>query len=300
LIFSQNRQQYIGVLSLGGSMGDGDGWSYAFVLERDGKPPVVVEELFYSTVEPNNAPIGWTDSNTIGYSSYYGIYSFDTDKMIKRTIIQNDEDERRNINYATWDAYRNRLYALAFEDRGSSSITNVLTFTDKAEPDVRLNFSETVLVGKYSYLDLSIIPTAKAVYWTRTEQGVPVTDYVADIGTVFTARGVARLAAPDGIYLQRYSADEKVDKMLGEQIVQPDGWWYWKPGQDERRIADPPRFLDVFVSGTELISRGDGESYYRYDPKRDEWVIWKAVGGQVNAEPIRGPDGLYRLFQKPL
>lgn len=294
LAFAPDRSRYVGIVSLGGSMGDGDGWSYAFVLERNGQPPVVLEDVFYSTIEPRDAPIRWIDSKTLLYASYYGVYKYDTQTMTRQLIVTADPEERENINFAEWDAVRNRLYVLAFEDRNESDMTKAITFVDGTIREVRRNFAETVLVGKYSLLDLTVTPTAQGVYWTRTENGVPVTDYVGNDGKTVSAPGVVRLATSTGVYLQRFRADP-VDPAERLSIVQPDGWTYWEPGTQEKRLADLRGEGIVYAWGEELVSLID-DRYYRYDPVLGSWVQWQApAGGGPNAEPVRGPEGLYRI-----
>jgi hypothetical protein len=295
LIFSPDKKQYVGIISLGPSMGDGDGWSYAFVLERGEQPPLIIEELFYSTIEPNNAPIRWINSDTLLYASFYGVYTYETNAMTRRTITDNADDESNNINFAEWDSIRKRLYVVAYEDRDRTDMTKAITFVDMASSHIQRNFTETVLAGKYSMLDLTVTPTDKGVYWTRTEMGAPVTDLVTDQNTVLSAKGVVRLATSDGVYLQRYVADP-VDKAERIPIIRPDGWAYWEPGKTEKQIANPPSQGIVFAWGKELMIRIEDERYYRYDPTRDEWVAWQAQGGPSYAEPVKGPDGLYRII----
>lgn len=295
LIVSPAGDRYIGVISLGGSMGDGDGWSYAFVLERNGQPPVLLEQAFYSTIEPEEAPIRWIDERRVLYGSYYGLFAFDTDTLVRRTLHDNRSDENYNLNFATWDSFRNKLYVIAYRNRSTSNETIAYTYSSVAwddntalQPTVTSgSFSETVLVNKYSLLDLYVHPTETGVYWTRTRDGLPYTEFVADDGTTQVSPGVARLVASGVAYMQLY-------KDGGQNIV-PDGWLRWRPESDKvgEPMAMPPEYRRLFRSGDELIAEAD-EAAYRYDPQRNIWSLWRAPADEPHTVPVRGEAGLYR------
>ncbi|RKN85538.1 hypothetical protein D7M11_07575 [Paenibacillus ginsengarvi] len=289
LLLSPDGTKYVGVIGLGGAMGDGDGWSYAFVLERPGKEPIVLERVFYSTIEPDDTPIRWIDSNTLLYASYYGVYAYDTEALTRRTVHENDPGETRNINNAVWDPYRRQLYVLAYGDRDESGMTNLYTYRDtNGPPQVDRGVSESVLAAKYSMLDLSIFPAEDGVYWTRTQSGVPYTEFVRSDGTRFTVKGIVRVVTVKGAYVQMYAA--------GGYYLTQEGWSLWRPGSSEKPVASPPGFGIAFRSGDELMYEEDGR-FYRYDPEQDEWPLWRAPGGEEqDAVPNRGPDKLYKAF----
>lgn len=291
IVLSPEGGHYIGIIRLGGSMGDGDGWGYAFVLERFGRAPAVIEPVFYSTIEPDCAPIRWMDESTLLYASFFGVYAYDTQSAMRRTLHGGFEDDSRYIRFAAWDAFRKKLYVLEADDPSAPSITSVYTYagTD-GSPDIQARFTEAVPANKYSMLDMPVTPVSDGVFWTRAKDGLPYTEFWGDDGSRQTAPGVVRLAAAHGVYIQSYKA--------GDQGMIADEWYYWQPGGAEQRIAMPPQSGDVFRSGGELMLRSGG-AYYRYDPGSDAWAEWKAPVAEAYAEPGRGPgaQALYKAYE---
>ncbi|CAN7744319.1 hypothetical protein LJR153_006510 [Paenibacillus sp. LjRoot153] len=286
LVVSDDKQSYVGIVRLGGSMGDGDGTSYAFILEQKGKEPVVIENVFYSTIEPDNQPIQWMDDKTLMYASYYGVYAYDIEKREKRILHEADPQEAHNINFASYDTTRGLLHLLSYESRHETSGLERLTYSSGDPlPQRTQAYTTTVQVAKYSALDMTITEAPDGTYWTRIQADVPYTDYESKSGAKFTAKGIARLVTKQGVYLQQF---EK-----GEFQLEASGWTLWQPGQTAKRIANPPEGSFTFTSGADLIARKE-DRYVIYDLPRNKWVPWEAPSGEKNAVPIRGKDGLYR------
>jgi hypothetical protein len=292
LIVSDDKQNYVGIVRLGGSMGDGDGTSYAFILEQKGKEPVVIENVFYSTIEPDNQPIQWMDDKTLMYASYYGVYAYDIEKREKRMLHEADPEEAHNINYASYDTTRGLLHLLTYENRHETSGLERLTYSaGDPIPQNTQGYTTTVQVAKYSALDMTISPTADGTYWTRIQDGVPYTDYERNSGAKFTAKGITRLVTKQGVYLQQF---EK-----GEFQLQASAWIMWQPGQAAKKIAPLPEGSFIFASGEDLFARQD-DRYVIYDRARNKWVSWQAPNGEKTAEPVRGKDGMYRTIVEPI
>ncbi|RAV01753.1 hypothetical protein [Paenibacillus sp. YN15] len=288
LIISPDKRSYVGVVSIGGPMGDGDGWSYAFILEREGKEPAVLEHVFYSTVEPGDAPISWTGSDSLMYTSYAGVFTYDINSLTKTILRSHQRDESDNIHFAVWDPFRKLSYVLAFQNRMESGMVSFFTYGGGELLKTEEDFSRSALINKYHLLDLSVLPVADGIYRTKTREGLPYTEYIGTDGSRYTADGIARLAADGGVYLQLY-------KDGGQNII-PAGWRFWRPGEKERAMAEPPGQGQghFFVSGSELILSLE-EAFYRYDAKLDAWPLWSPPNGEKGAEPVRGPDGLYKV-----
>lgn len=292
LVVSNDKQSYVGVVRLGGSMGDGDGTSYAFILEQKGKAPVVIENVFYSTIEPDNQPIHWMDDKTLIYASYYGVYAYDIEKREKRTLHEADPQEAHNINYASYDRARGLLHLLTYENRHETSQLERLTFSSgDPMPQRTQAYTTTVLIAKYTELDMTITPTPDGTYWTRIQNSIPYTDYESNSGAKFTAKGIVRLVTEQGVYLQQF---EK-----GEFQLEPLGWTLWQPGQTAKKIASLSVDSYIFASGTDLVSKQD-DRYVIYDLPRNKWVPWQPANGEKTAEPVRGKDGLYRSSVEPI
>lgn len=288
MIWSPDGKSYIGIVTLGGSMGDGDGTSYSFLLERPGQQPVIIEDVFYSTIEPNGQPIAWMNSNTLIYSSYFGVFAYDIDKKQKKVLHHFDEGKSNGINFAVYDAKRQLLHVLAYE--GPIDEYDLFTYEQgKDAPQQTKNFTATVQITKYSNLDMNIIPTAEGTYWTRIKDGIPYTEFINNKGDVISVNGYVRLISEQGVYLERFAK-----AVEGESFMRSLGWVIWQPGKSERTISLLPEHNNLIVSGQELFSLKDS-IYYKYDPVLNKWIEWKAPNGKMNAEPIRGTIGLYRV-----
>ncbi|MDR6555631.1 hypothetical protein J2736_006902 [Paenibacillus qinlingensis] len=287
LVISDDKQSYVGIVTLGGSMGDGDGTSYAFILEQKGKEPVVIENVFYATIEPDQQPIQWIDEKTLMYASYHGVYAYDVETHEKRILHKANPDENDNVNYAAYDTTRKLLHVLAYENRHETSQLARLTYVSgEPMPQRTQAYTASVLVAKYSDLDMTITPTPEGTYWTRLQDGVPYTNFIHQAGAKVTAKGIARLVTKQGVYLQQY---EK-----GESQLQASRWAIWQPGKAAKAIANPPEGSVTFASGKDLFTKQDDNRYAKYDHLRDKWVDWQAPHGEQVAEPLRGKDGLYR------
>ncbi|CAH1230891.1 hypothetical protein PAECIP111891_06762 [Paenibacillus allorhizoplanae] len=287
LVISDDKQSYVGIVRLGGSMGDGDGTSYSYILEQKGKDPIVIENVFYSTIEPDQQPIQWIDAKTLMYASYYGVFVYDIEKGEKRILHKANPDENDNINYAAYDTTRKQLHVLAYENRHETSQLARLTYlSGDTVPQRMPAYTTSVLVAKYSELDMTITPTPEGTYWTRIQDGVPYTDYINQAGGKFTTKGIARHITKQGVYLQQY---EK-----GQFQLQASRWTIWQPGKAAKDIANPPEGSATFASGTDLFTKQDDNRYVKYDLLRNKWVDWQAPNGEKVAEPVQGKDGLYR------
>ncbi|NQX66182.1 hypothetical protein HQN90_08600 [Paenibacillus alba] len=286
ILLSNDKQSYIGIIRLGGSLGDGDGTSYSFILEQQGKDPVVIEDVFYSTIEPDQMPIQWMDSRTLMYASYFGVYAYDIEKAEKRVLHDNRSNEEHNFNYASYDKTTKLLHLLAYENRNESGQLELLTYTPgNLTPQITKNFTMTVPIAKYSDLDMTISPTPEGIYWTRIREGIPYTEFVGNSGDRAITEGITRLVSEQGAYLEQY---QKTDNRL-----QALKWKFWKPGESAKAIEKPPEGSYTFVSGSDLFSFQES-AYNKFDRTLNKWVAWRAPNGEKNAEPIRGKDGLYR------
>lgn len=285
LAVSPDGEGFVGVVHLGGAMGDGDGSGYSFVLEGIGKEPEVLEHVFFTGIVSEDIPVGWMDERNVAYADFDGMYSYNTETLEKSVLYS-----RSGLNYAAWDPYRKALYAIAYDSYDPPGAVSAYTVAEGRIEGLVSGFSELALVNKYSFLDLQVMPARAGVYWTRIRNGLPYTEYAADDGSVSETEGAVRLVADNGVYVQTYTRLE--------QNIGPRAWRFWEPGQQARPIADPPgegspsRF---FRTGNELLLETEG-AYYRYDSREDAWKPWRPGGGEEQAEPVPGPDGLYKVY----
>jgi hypothetical protein len=288
MVLANDKQSYVGIVKLGGSMGDGDGTSYSFVLERKGHDPIVIEHVFYSTIQPGDMPVQWMDDKTIMYSSYYGVYTYDIEKGEKQTLHISQSDESNNINFATYDSTKKIVHLLAYINRNDSSQLDLFTYKrGDISPDIIKHYTDSGMVGKYSELDMNITPTSNGTYWSRIQEGIPVTDFVNKSGIKVSTQGIVRVLSDKGAYMERFKK--------GDFQLEPVDWVYWQPNKQAKTIAKPPEDSQVFVCGIDLFVHQDS-SYYKYDLALNKWLTWKAANNAKDAQPLKGSNGMYRTI----
>lgn len=286
IVMAKDSQSYVGIVRLGGSMGDGDGTSYSFVLEREGLDPVVIEHVFYSTIEPGDLPIQWVDDHTLLYSSYFGVYTYDIVEGKRYTRYDNAEEESNHVNFAAYDSNKGLLNILTYTNRKGANQIDLLQFSrGESVPRKTTHFTDTVLMDKYSLLDMQITPTVHGTYWTRTVEGIPVTEYVSNSGQQASTKGIVRLVTNEGVYLERYKE--------GQYQMESIEWVFWQSNQTFKAVAVAPENSMLFVSGINLFAQMDSE-YYIYDQASNKWMFWRQTSDE-GAVPVKGSNGLYRI-----
>lgn len=283
IVTSPDGQSYIGVIPLGGSMGDGDGISYSFVLERPNQEPVVIEHVFYSKIEPFDLPVQWIDNQRILYSTYVGVYIYDITKGEQITLRDTDHDKRDYINFAVYDHNLKQIYVLVNDNPEKMDQYDLFTYLDgNSTPKQTKNFTKSVQMQLYNMTDMSIVPTKLGTYWTRIENGIPYTEFVNKAGKKFKAEGYIRAVCDAGVYLERFKAGE---------VLESTGYSYWQPGKKTEAIKIP-EYNEIFANGSNLIIKIDSK-FLVYNPVTRKWDNWKATGGGKEAVPVKGANGLY-------
>jgi hypothetical protein len=145
---------------------------------------------------------------------------------------------------------------LAYTNRNETNQLDLLHYKrGEIIPEKISNYTDTVEAGKYSLLDMSIHFTSDGTYWTRVEEGIPVTDFANNSGPQVSTEGIVRLVTKQGVYLQRYTR--------GEYQIESVDWVHWQPDGTILRVAEPPKDSLVFGSGIDLFAQVDAE-FYRY------------------------------------
>lgn len=284
LIVSPDRQSYIGVVPIGGAFGDGDGIFYSFVLERPDHEPVIIENEFLSTIEPFDLPVQWMDHNRILYASYDGVNIYDIAKGEKLALRDTEGREQRNINYAVYDSSRKQIHVLSADDGKQTNMFDLFTYEDgQSTPKQTKNFTSSVLIQKYSMMDMTISPTKTGTYWTVIEDGIPYTEFINHSGKKLKTDGYIRAIGDSGVYLERFKAGEVLESL---------GYSYWQPGKNAEVISKLPEYNSIFANGSDLIIQFDSKFFF-YNPVTRKWVPWKVPGGEKEAVPVRGANGLY-------
>lgn len=298
IIFSPNQKSYIGIVPLGGAMGDGDGYSYAFVLEQKGREPIIIEDVFYSTITNLGEPVQWISNNKFLFATYMGIYIYNIDTQERQTVY-NMEEGWGNVNYTIYDIYRDRLYALILQEvkRENDYNLNQLIYHDITEqPITKENYTQGILANSYSLEDMVINPVKSGVYWTQLIDGKVMTLFESDDGSVVSASGkvIARLST--GVVLRVMQYNNSDGNFEGYR------YYYWEPGEKPQILSEPPGQVRPF--GTEvLISYTDSESqfleereYYKYNLLNDEWDPMKIQGKNIWL-PHQAENPYYRILK---
>lgn len=284
LSLSPDGSRFAGIVLLGGSQGDSSGWSYSFVLE--GLNPVVMEQSFFTDIAPASIPIHWMDGRRLVYANYEGVYTFQTEASKKNKLYS-----RENLRFAGWDPYRERLYAVSYTGNEQPASANAYIIgKDGTELGERRGYSPLAAENRYWLLNLPVTPSRQGIYWTVVKDGVPTTEYMEEDELKASTAGIVRLLADEGAYVETYSNEP--------QNVTSQGWELWKPGQKARKLPpapDPDLTGRFFPWGRELILETQG-AYYRYVPGQDAWMPWKSRGGGVQAKPVAGPAGFYKVY----
>jgi hypothetical protein len=285
LIPSPNGQSYIGVVRVGGSLGDGDGTFYSYVLERPNQEPVMIEHQFYSTIEPFDLPVQWIDNHRILYSAYNGVFIYDIVKGEKITLKDTENSEQDYINFAVYDSNRKQFHVLAADSRDETYTFNLFTYEDgQSTPKQTKDFTSSVMIQKYSMMDMTIVPTKSGTYWTIIEDGIPYTEFINHDGKKFKVEGYIRAVGDTGVYLERFKAGE---------VLESIGYSYWQPGKKAQAITIP-EYNEIFANGSNLIIKFDSK-FLVYNSVTRKWDNWKAAGGEKEAVPVRGANGLYYI-----
>jgi hypothetical protein len=176
---------------------------------------------------------------------------------------------------------------LAFTNRNETNQLDLLHYKrGESTPEKINHYTDTVVVGKYSYLDMNIFPVSDGTYWTRIDGGIPITDFVKPSGEKVSTEGIVRVVSDHGVYLERF---EK-----GDHQIEPKDWIYWQSNGTIKVVAKPPENSLLFVSGVDLFSQTEAE-YYKYNQNLNKWLLWKPTNGEKEVLLVRGSNGLYRI-----
>jgi hypothetical protein len=287
LIFSPDEQRYIGIVELGGAMGDGNGTSFSYILEEKGSEPVIIEDLFYSTNDQEGVPIQWMDNHRLLYASYYGTYVFDIKTKSRKEVYSIAENGQGVLNFAGYDPFAKQLNILVItgEDKVDSNEYSVARLIYKDgfdEPEVIENFATTTLENKYHVASLEAIATPRGMYWTMWKEGRFYTVFEGRDGSVKQTEGRPILYTADGLYLAR-DGDAYATGWARRALWKPDGTVITLPNQEG--------FTRRFGSRIAVI-QDDSIMYYSTETKK-----WKRLSYSENDAWIPNSPGrmIYRI-----
>lgn len=291
LLYSPNRDKYVGVVNLRGWQQDRFDNTFGFVLEQPGKAPTMIAGMFASDVLRYDAPIQWIDNDHLLFASRYALYLYDCRTNSKKELFQGQFDKTKgSLHEVTYDPYRKKLYLLVsfhvdHKDKDFYYVDKWVVDGLDASSVEKNYFSNVFLAYKYQLQPLPIYARKDAVYWTKadTENKQVYTVRQERGGQEFTADGrIAFVDAHGNTILVRDRDSE--GKSIGER------YYWWEKGKKPRLIPEKTGVIDTFR--TTLLAK-DKAVYYRFDPELNNWVEMRLEGNEIFV-PAQETTGFYR------
>jgi hypothetical protein len=289
IAFSPDNQRYVGIVELGPSQGDGNGFSYSFVVEEKDKEPRILENVFYSTVSQEGLPIRWMDNDRLLYASYFGAFVYDLKSNEKRALYSAEHGDG-NVNFAGYDSFTKQTHILVMDDDYSeektSYVVKKMTFSDSSMiPKTVSQFAKTPFETKYSLAALEAIARPEGMYWTQFIDGRFYTVLEARDGSTKRAEGRPLLVSEHGVYLSR-DGDSFTTAWSKRALWKPDGTIVPLPDKE-----GPSKRFGSFLVVQDSNSSAD--LYEVYDPDGHSWQSLSLSGNEPWV-PNSGGRMLYR------
>jgi hypothetical protein len=280
ILFSPNRDRYVGVIDLGPSLGDGAGRSYGFMLEQPGQAPTVIESSFYTSVLQQGAPIRWMDNDQLLYASSSAVIGYNLKNRQKTEYFQDRLNRSEGtVHELAYDPYGNKLYVLLAYHVGGKDMSFYYTDLVKHElakgvPGQRSYYSLVYLTYKYQLQPLPIHAHKNGLFWTKVRgEGKQVeTVYEARDGQQASAPGQTVLLDGNGNAILQLNRDD-AGKTTEER------YYWWRPGRKPRLIPEKTGVKKTFASSLLAV---DGENYYLYDPEQRDWEKIQFAGEGIH------------------
>lgn len=288
--FSPDRSKYVGAAMAGYPDGDGDGRYYGLVLEEKGKPPKVIEPIFYTAVLQDGSPVQWLDNDRLLYADPEQIFEYSIGSGRKRAVFTMKKGEHC-VHAFAYDRYSDKLYVLThrYESKDGKEQLSVNAYVlDRDYQQLERIERWTVTPFEYSYRPkrLPIRVTEQGVYRTFVRDGRVFTQFEARVG------GKKAEASGETVY-----ADGKLALLLEDAIPEKPGGEMpqivrvWRMGSEPVEAAKTPGLIRVY--GNRMIAEKDGKRYV-YDIQSDSWESWQDGGGLLHLSP----SGMYKKTKK--
>lgn len=269
ILYSPNRDKYVGIIDLGPSQGDGGGRYYAFMLEQRGKAPIIIEGTFYTDVLQQGLPIRWMDNDQLVYASHSVVIGYDLRSERKTEFFHNQLDRSKGtVHELAYDPYGKKLYVLlAYHvDHKDKSFyyTDLWKFdATKGVSGERSYYSLVYLAYKYQLQPLPIHAHQNGLFWTKVHgEG-------KQVETVFEARDGKQVSAPGQTVLLDGQGNAVLLRNRDDAgKTMEDKYYWWRLGRKPRLIPEKPGTIIPFASS--LLAMDDGK-YYRYQPDQRVW-----------------------------
>ncbi len=278
IIYSPDRNRYIGTAAIGRPDGDGDGYYYGIVLEERGQAPRFIETSVYLNILQQGSPVQWIDNDRILYADYRTIYEYSISTGERRILLERNGDEG-GYHSVTYDRHAGQHHVMTHkyeetQDHKGQVVVNTYVYEELAKPAISEHLRSAVIGTSNGYMSyrMTVYPVQSGTFHTTTQgDGRPITHYESQTGRKRVLPG------------QVYYVDDKLVLLLENYLLQSDGQvdhklWIWNYGGTEPIEAPLPPG-SVRIAGNQPIAVRD-EEYYRYDYQNNEWQRWANVIGE--------------------
>ncbi|WP_127582351.1 hypothetical protein [Paenibacillus koleovorans] len=297
IAFAPDGKKYVGAVRVGMPEGDGIGLYYAFVLEEEGKAPIVIENALFTNFTQQGVPIQWLDNDRLLYGSSNQLYVYSIGKG-KRTTVSGLENLGKDgtwLHAAAADAYRGLLHILtgSYESVNGDErvVIHVYTYRDGQEKplEVRKRWANVPIhQSRIGYL-LSVVPVENGLFRTLINDAEQmVTRYEDMQGAVVELPGFVQYADNEIVYLL-----ENVPGMAGAPPFQR--LWTWRYGSETDLVQLPASSGWMQMVGRLPVAVTE-QGFERYDADTNSWVPWVSPElGPILAVSAQTRKGMYKV-----
>lgn len=270
LLFSPDGSKYAGLVQISEDT-DGAGGHYGIVIEQRGQSPIVLDHTIHYRLNSGYLPVEWLDQQTLLYLSGFQVWAFDVESGLARQLTIDDEHQAVAFQY---DQRSGRLFVLTqssisrdgreYWQGGMSIYRSDLELAERIE-----TISDPWPSTENNILPLKISVQSSGYYLTTYREGRIVTQYFAN-GEETEAPGQLIGTTDQGAYLLETSEGDEVMRVL---------WW---PRGGSAVPVEPLADSSYIMFGGDLFARraGVADTYYGYNPGRDEWIEWSPNAGR--------------------
>jgi len=288
ILFSPDRSKRIGLVELGGAIGDGIGAAYGVLVEKPGARPEIIRHSLHMPGALEKPSIVWAGNDRIAFYDHTGIYLYDTETRRTARILDYAEAEGYP-NFIAYDGHADEILLYMQVRRGSDEGTLDIDLRrfpakDPGAAAAIKSFTATILENKYFFAQLPIVPAREGIYLGQAANGKFHTVFAARDGRSWTAEGLPAALFGDRIILR--SGGDRSE------------WFIWKPGTEPAAIPVPE---DAWVRpfGHYLVWQQSSDHRWKlYDPETGKVSGFPLIadGARVPFQPY---DALYRVSTAP-
>lgn len=285
ILFSPDRKRWIGLVELGGEIGDGIGAAYGVLLEEPGAKPEIIRHFLTMSGVLEKPSTVWAGNDHIAFYDHTGVYLYDIETR-KAAKLLDYAEAAGYPNFIAYDEHAQEILLYMQVDRNADEETRDIDLwrfpvNDPNAATVVESYTTTIMENKYFFQQLPILPTRAGIYWGQTLDGKYHTVYETRDGRTWTAEGLPVAQFGDRVYLR--SGNE---------------WFIWKPGTAPIAIAVPE---DAWVRpfGHYLVwQQSSDHRWKQYNPDTGKAADFPLVTDGTSI-PFQPYDALYRASLAP-